>query len=298
MATHGSEQKLKKIILENSGTIETEAGTEIAAVDADGNVTSAVGDITKVTAGTGLEGGGASGDVTLGIKAGGVSANEVTGLAAGEFIVGTDGSPAGNAKVTMSGDGNLNGSGVLTVQNLGPNVTAQASGGTPEAGITPMEYGDAYNHVTVLSFTDLVVPGPSGAANEALGALLYTFPAGAHVHTVTGFGIALQGGGTVNADTPVIGIGSVLANGAVPVLNGTATFMDYVTEQSAADCNGTTTNVGPIAATAGPLTGISLNGPADAKTVYLNYADGWAGADTLLASGGVVIKWTTLPVGP
>jgi len=235
---------------------------------------------------------------TTAINAGQVGTNETTGLAAGEFIVGTDGSPAGNSKVTMSGDVSMGGDGVATVQNLGPNVTSQASGGTPQAGVTAMEYGDAYNHVTVLSFTDLAVPGPTAAANEAHGALLYTLPAGAQVVTAMGFGIALQGGGTVDADTPVVGIGSVLANGAVAVLNGTATFMDYVTEQTAADCNGTTTNVGPIAATAGALTGIAMNGPADAKTIHLNYADGWAGADTLLASGGVTIYWTTLPVGP
>ena len=51
---------------------------------------------------------------------------------------------------------------------------------------------------------------------------------------------------------------------------------------------------GPVGATAGVLTGISLNGAADVKAVHFNYAANWAGADTLAASGTVVIKWTSL----
>lgn len=164
--------------------------------------------------------------------------------------------------------------------------------GTAGTNVTEVTYGDGRNMVTVLTLTNVSYT-VAAAANEAIGNLIYTFPAGAHIHEVMNMSVALQGGGTVDADTPVIGIGSVEATGAVAVLNGTATFMDYITEQTAADCGGTATTK-MTAATAGYGTGISLNESGDAKTVYLNIADGWAGADTVLASGTVVIKWTKM----
>lgn len=46
---------------------------------------------------------------------GAISANKVEGLTAGQFIIGTDGTAANNAKVTMSGDASMNSSGVLTI---------------------------------------------------------------------------------------------------------------------------------------------------------------------------------------
>ena len=164
--------------------------------------------------------------------------------------------------------------------------------GAPGANVTAVEYGDSKQHVTVLTIANLDYT-IAGAANEAVGKLIYTFPAGAHLHEVTYMDVALQGGGTVDADTPRIALGSVIGTGAVAVLNGTATFMDYITEQTASDCSGTAT-VAMAGATAGILTGISLNAAADTKTVHLNIADGWAGADTVTATGTVVIKWATI----
>ncbi len=60
-------------------------GQVITAINANGTVTceaddNAGGDITGVTAGTGLTGGGASGSVTLGIAAGGVGTTELANL--------------------------------------------------------------------------------------------------------------------------------------------------------------------------------------------------------------------------
>ena len=52
--------------------------------------------------------------------------------------------------------------------------------------------------------------------------------------------------------------------------------------------------VGPIGATAGINTGISLNATGDTKAVHLNIADTWAGADTVTASGTITLTWTIM----
>lgn len=184
---------------------------------------------------------------------------------------------------------------LAAIMLLVPDVDATigAAPGTPGTNVTAShQSGDGVRYVTTLTLTNVSYT-IAGAANEAVGALIYTFPAGVHAHTVTNMDIALQGGGTVDADTPDIGVGSVIATGAVAVLGGTPTFEDYITGQTAADCSGTATEK-MTAATAGYGTGISLNESGDAKTMHLNIADGWAGADTLLASGTITFEWTII----
>jgi hypothetical protein len=175
-------------------------------------------------------------------------------------------------------------------------ILNDANLGAPSGGVVAEEYGDGMSHITVLTLTNEALEAPTAAAAEAHGQLLYTFPAGVHVHEITNMNISLQGGGTVDTDTPDVGIGSVKAAGAQALLSGVgATTEDYITGQTwTATCNGTPTAVGPLGAVAGVLTGISLNAGGDAKTVYLNYADTWAGADTLSASGTVIIKWSSM----
>jgi len=198
-----------------------------------------------------------------------------------------DGTGSFNPAVNVTHDGTA---GTLTTGT----VYNQAGVGTANGTVLATEYGDGRNHITVLTLSNETLDAPTAAAAEGHGQLLYTFPAGVHVHEVTTMNVALQGGGTVDADTPDIGIGSVIATGAVSVLGGTATFEDYVDGSAAADCSGTPTAVGPVGATAGVLTGISLNGAADVKAVHLNYADTWAGADTLTGSGTVILKWSVM----
>jgi len=164
--------------------------------------------------------------------------------------------------------------------------------GAVGSNVSAIEYGDSKNHVTVLTLTNLEYT-IAAAADEAVGSLVYTFPAGVHLHEITDMNITLQGGGTVDADTPDVGCGSVIATGAVSVLGGTATFEDYITGQTATDCSGTAIPA-TLGATAGILTGISINDASDVKAIHLNLADGWAGADTITANGTIILKWTTL----
>lgn len=127
----------------------------------------------------------------------------------------------------------------------------------------------------------------AGAANEAIGYLIATFPAGGHhLHSVAG-AVQLKGTGTVDADTPDVGIGTVVATGAVAVLGGTASFEDIVDGVTATDCNNTVIGIG-----ASPDD--ELSSAPEAKAVYLNIADGWAGADTITVTGAVVIEWTKM----
>lgn len=165
--------------------------------------------------------------------------------------------------------------------------------GAAGSGVSAVEYGDSKTHVTVLTLKNVSF-AIAAAAAEAVGSKIYTFPEGVHLHKVSYLNIALQGGGTVDTDTPEIGLGSAIATGAVNVLGGTVTFEDIIVGTAVTDCSGTAEVIGPVGATAGILTGISLNKAADTKTVHLNLADGWAGADTIVANGSVVLEWSTI----
>jgi len=162
--------------------------------------------------------------------------------------------------------------------------------GTAGTNVSQVQTGSDRD-VTVVLTLNSVAYTIAGAAAEGVGALLYTFPSGAHVHTATFMNVALQGTGTVDADTPDVGVGSIIATGAVSVLSGTPTFEDYITGQTATDVNGTATVVTTVA-TAGALTGISINESGDVKTLHLNLADTWAGADTIAATGTVTLIFT------
>ena len=273
----------------------------MSSVDIDGGTIDdvVIGGITPaaVTA-TDLTASGSISDGTLTITGGDITA--AGSITSGDFQDGT---------ITMTG-GNITGATSVTATTLTDGTASLTGGdltgvgtikttdnnGTLNAALTNAsvdENGDGKHHVTTIILAADTMDPPTAAANEAHGTLLYTFPAGAHLHEVTYMSVALQGGGVVDADTPEVGIGSVIGAGAVAVLNGTPAFMDYITEQTAANCSGTAT-VAMTGATAGIGTGISLNATGDTKAVHLNYACNWAGADTLTATGTIVLKWTDI----
>jgi len=147
------------------------------------------------------------------------------------------------------------------------------------------EYGDKYTHTTVLTI-DTTLPAIAGGANLGVGKLIYTLPAGACRIKAAYMSVGItQTQGNINADTPDVGIGTVIASGAVATLDGTATFENIVTGQTATNCTGTATvvNVG---------TELIITA-AGAHTVYLNVADGWAasGDAAAILRGTVVLHW-------
>jgi len=161
--------------------------------------------------------------------------------------------------------------------------------GTAGTGVTAVEYGNGYNHTTVLTLA-ATVPAIAGGAALAVGNLIYTLPAGACLVESAYMSAAItQADGNINADTPDVGIGTVIASGAVAVLGGTATFENIITGQTAADCNGTAT-VKTATPTAGTPLAIETG---DAHTIHLNVADTWAASGDTGASltGTVLLNW-------
>ena len=69
-----------------------------------------------------------------------------------------------------------------------------------------------------------------------------------------------------------MGLGTVIGSGAVATLDGTATFENILTGQTAADANGTAT-----VKTALPTAGVPfIIESGDAHTLHFNVADAWA----------------------
>lgn len=164
--------------------------------------------------------------------------------------------------------------------------------GTAATGVTATEYGDGIRNLTKLTFGDkaggFAFPAIAGGANLAVGALAYTFPAGdILVGRVATYDLTLtEDDGNITADTPDVGIGTVIGTGVVAVLGGTATFEDILTGQTSV----------ALAVTDVAATVNKTIQAAAAHTVYLNAADGWAasGEDDMSASGDVWLEWMRL----
>ena len=181
---------------------------------------------------------------------------------------------------------------------LGQNVnfgtiTSTSNNGTVGTGVTAVEYGYGYNHTTVLTIST-VLPSIAGGASLGVGNLIYTLPAGVQIIEGSYITMAItQTQGHINANTPVVGLGTVIASGAVSVLSGTATFQNILTGATAANCTGTPT-VSAAACTASPFSLVRLAG--DAKTIYFNSAAAWAASGDAAATlvGTVTLNWQTL----
>ncbi len=175
------------------------------------------------------------------------------------------------------------------------SVKSSAGAGTVGgAGITAAEYGDGRTHQTVLTIAaTTVLPAITGNAAQGVGTLLYTFPAGSQIVESAYMSVGItQSEGHINADTPDVGIGTVVATGGVSVLDGTGTFENIVTGQTAANCTGTAS-----VATALPTGNVPLIIAAgDAHTLYLNAAATWTlGGDAAAKlTGTVTINWRTM----
>ncbi len=160
--------------------------------------------------------------------------------------------------------------------------------GTPATGVSAVESGIGKNHVTTLTFTDLALISPVGAANLAGGGLLYTLPTGPVIVKSAYMSVALTGSGAnCDADTPDTGVGTVIGSGANALLSADATFENILTGQTSNDVNGTA----EVAMVSNQILNIAA---ADAHTVHLNTADGWAGACNVTGTGTVVIEWVNL----
>lgn len=170
--------------------------------------------------------------------------------------------------------------------------------GTPAVNVTTQEYGDGRHITTTLSFSGLVLGAPTAGGNSAHGVLLHTLATTGITHLVKAImvEVGLTVGG-VTTDTPDVGLGTVIASGAVATLDGTGTFEDIITGQTWDKAlNGTTDRFaflpgGGVAIEAGVVPIIEAAGSA--TPIYLNVADGWDAGVTgnLTASGTVIIEY-------
>lgn len=178
--------------------------------------------------------------------------------------------------------------GVMAPSTMQKNVTS-----TPRTGVSVQEFGDGFDHRTVITLTNVAVPDIAGGAALGVGNPLVDLPAGECIITSAYMSVAIQqADGNITADTPDVGLGTGIATGSISVLSGTPSFENIITGQTAADCDGT-----PTVKTATPTAGSPLIIAAgDSHTINLNAADTWAagGDDNATWSGTVIINWKFL----
>lgn len=180
---------------------------------------------------------------------------------------------------------------VPSLLNEGCQIISNATNiGTPGTFVTAAEYGYGFDHTTILTFTaGAVLPSVTGSLG--VGKLIYTFPAGAQVIKSSRMSVGIQAT-TTTSMTPTVGLGHVVASGAVIVLSGTATFQSINVGKAAADTNNTAT-VQTVKATASPFELITETGGV--KAVFFNAACAWTGTEPGMAlSGTVALDWKTL----
>lgn len=170
-----------------------------------------------------------------------------------------------------------------TAANIGAVVTA--------ATTTAVEYGDGYHHTTKLTLTAFAVGNSADNASKALGAGLYTLPAGAIIVDSAYLSVGLTLADAVQTDTPEIGLGTTVGSGVNATLGAVGAAAENIWEGAAtADVAGTA-KVGTKLPTAAVPLIIESGGD---HTIYLNVADGWANltaASAITATGTVVLNW-------
>ena len=164
--------------------------------------------------------------------------------------------------------------------------------GTLGVGVTAEHFtADGKNIVTKLTMTgDAVMPAVTGTLS--VGLLIWTFPAGVHSLKVARIAVGLtQAGSLVGADTPEVGLGDTIGSGANSALSSVAASENILLGQAANNVTGTVEDKTIVSPSAGNI----VNEAAGRKAVYLNIADGWAGADAgIVPSGSVWLEWTML----
>lgn len=173
----------------------------------------------------------------------------------------------------------------------GKPIVAGQSGlnvGTVPGGVTAVEYGTGHQRLTVLTLTNVPFVPDVPANVEAVGAQIYTIPAGPYLAIAAYLDISFTKGANTNAVE--IGVGSVTATGDVGVLGGTATFEDWFEGTSVADPT-LVLDSAKLATGGGP----TLFQAASSHGVFLNMAGIFTAAvSPATVSGTVTLRWDRL----
>lgn len=188
----------------------------------------------------------------------------------------------------------------LAQANLGIG-SALAQGlavGVPQAGAVALEYALGPKRVTVLSLTAFSLGNDGNNVSLGIGAKFYSFPAGKIVIQNASMIGAFSTTDVANqAKTLQVGVGSVVAVGAVAVLSGTGTFQDTISGSAPAS--------GSDAATSDTNGGLHesftyaaqrLIKTAGVHDLFLNAAVAWAAGTPapVLYTGQIVLEWDFL----
>lgn len=168
-------------------------------------------------------------------------------------------------------------------------LQTNANVGTAGTGVTAVEYGDGYTHVTVLTLTAAALTPTIPADAEGAGVIVYTYPAGVYVVDACHMDVTAM---TVDSATNAadIGVGSLIASGDIATLT-TAAMEDYVTGQTIADVSSPAKEKSTI-----PTGGASLLfESAGSHVAHLNIAATWnSTVATLDATATITIAWRFL----
>ncbi|BAQ16102.1 hypothetical protein [Methyloceanibacter caenitepidi] len=164
---------------------------------------------------------------------------------------------------------------------------------TTEATTDVEEHGDGMFHITKLTLTDFAMGSSGDGANLALGASLYTFPAGAIMVEDSSIVGTINADISVQTDTPEVGLGTVVGAGVQATLGAVNAACENIGGPFAA----ASVNDGAVAGAgaASNTTGLYIAESGGlSHVVYLNAADGWAdvtAAGPVTFTGVVTLKW-------
>ena len=175
---------------------------------------------------------------------------------------------------------------VAAMLDADKRLRTNANVGTVPGTVTAVEYGDGYNHVTVLTVAAAVLVPDIPADAEEVGALVYTFPAGVHVVNAVHMKVTAA---TVGANTNAvdIGCGSTLAAGDGSTLQA-ASDEDFLDGQTIADISS------PAIEKSLAADGVVFEA-GDSKLFHINLAGTWTGTEADPdVTGTITIYWTYL----
>lgn len=300
VVTVGDIQRLDLSQITLDGTVVTASGSELNIMDGVTSTTAELNYLDLTALGTGevskalvLDG---SGDLTYpstGTIVYPASATLTLDASSVFSLYGTSVTSTGAELNLLDGSVEANTvASVAPILDTAKALQTNANVGAAGSNVTAVEYGDGYNHVTVLTLTaSPLTPTTIPADAEGAGVIIYTFPAGVHLFTGCHMDItAFTGTGFAATNAVDIGIGSFISSGDIATLT-TATMEDCVTGQTIADISSPAKEKSTIATAGSPL----LFESGDSKVIHLNVAGTWNDTFTApIVTGTITLYWTFL----